>query len=720
MERVHMSMRSRSRLRCCSPAASLMLLLIAGPGLSLAQTKPTREPPVFGSGVSVIALPVFVMDKNGKAIQGLTADAFEVEERGRKVPIIAFQAIDAGAPDVLPTAGNVTRLAARRQFLFLFDLSFSTIAGIQRARESAIEFAGNGLAPADLAAVATFSTAGVKVLLGFSPDREQLAKAIESLGAISRERPPDPLALAYDISFTPADQRGGATAETPAQARMEEFLKDQLGLLDRSDRRQYGDRVDGFLAGLQQLASALDAVQGRKQVILLSAGFDPSVLMGAQGEKAQENTRAVVEGRLWEVDSSSHFGDNVAQNRMQQVFTVLAATDTVVHSVDVAGLAAGGSLDSTGRPGSIGRGRESLAQLSLNSGGRFIKDTNNLGQALQEVLDASRYYYILAFEPAAPAKKKQELRKLKVRVKAAGAEVSHRAAYVVPDPDAVDPGKRQMQAAEVIAKGLSGGAIGLRAVAVPYREAQGALRLPLLLEIDGKSLLEGVKKPVQLEIYGYAFDEQGRIRDVVTLTPTLDPAKLGAAFKEKGVQVLTSFQTAAGKNDLRFLVRDAASGRAGALRIEVEVPAFASDRLALSPPLFMDDPRARLVLPSPSRGNPKLEIPFRLEDAAFTLDARPVLKNGAAREVCVMSFMGPRYVTDSGFEIQSELVNAAGQALALPAQPPRIVKDADGFQRFVLKLEPKGAGAGDYELRVSFKDPKSGSAATSTQSVRVE
>ena len=73
---------------------------------------------------------------------------------------------------------------------------------------------------------------------------------------------------------------------------------------------------------------------------------------------------------------------------------------------------------------------------------------------------------------------------------------------------------------------------------------------------------------------------------------------------------MSSFAAPEGEADLRFVVRDKASGRAGSLRMTLDVPAFGPGEVVLSPPLAMDDPRSRLVVPAASRARPELEIPL--------------------------------------------------------------------------------------------------------------
>ncbi len=88
-------------------------------------------------------------------------------------------------------------MVARRHFLLLFDLSFTSPAAVARAREAALETVEKRLDPSDLVGVATFRLQeGVRLLLGFSPDRSQVRIALDALekkGDLALR--PDPLRL---------------------------------------------------------------------------------------------------------------------------------------------------------------------------------------------------------------------------------------------------------------------------------------------------------------------------------------------------------------------------------------------------------------------------------------------------------------------------------------------------------------------------------------------
>jgi hypothetical protein len=260
-------------------------------------------------------------------------------------------------------------------------------------------------------------------------------------------------------------------------------------------------------------------------------------------------------------------------------------------------------------------------------------------------------------------------------------------------------------------------------VAVPYRDAQGRLSLPVVVEVDGASLLAPPPGPeLALEIYGYAFDERGTVADLITLTPTLTLSKLGDQLRASGLQLQTAFAVKPGRYDVRFLVRDASRERMGSRRIAVVVPPFAPGTATLSTPLFMSDPARRVVLKTPSRNNAAPEMPFRVDTDLFTPQGHPTLVNGRTDSVCVLAFSPTPFDATSNFQISASLTNAAGARVPIgtPLSVARVVAEPDGFRRFVLKVTPSGLPSGDYTFRVRIKDPLAAEATETAQALRVD
>ncbi|MGH7754600.1 MAG: VWA domain-containing protein, partial [Gemmatimonadales bacterium] len=361
--------------------------------------------------------------------------------------------------------------------------------------------------------------------------------------------------------------------------------------------------VLALIDGMSQLAKALDSLQGRKQVIFLSSGFDPKSLVGEEGAQAVRDSEAVVTGRIWEVQTENRFGDTQVRQQLREMLRSFSSSDAVVHTVDLAGLSARGDARHQVAEPARRSGQESLAEIANLSGGRLFKDTNDLGLALREILELSRRYYVLAFE-APETRGPGRFHKLKVRVKDKGRSVSHRAGYYERQPYAQrTPMARMFEAAEVITKGAERAEFDVRALAVPYRGPAGRVTLPVALQIEGSRLLDrGPGDTLPLEIYGYALDEAGTVEDVVGMVSNLTLEKVSARLRDRGLQCHATFTLSPGKHSLRFLVRDADTGRSGSHWLDVTIPAFDAKGVMLYPPLFMDDPRRWLILEALSRG----------------------------------------------------------------------------------------------------------------------
>jgi VWFA-related protein len=657
---------------------------------------------------------VFVTDKNGRAVPGLTAADFEVEDGGKRTSVAAFQAVDAGSSaGGAAGASRVVEGAGRRQFLMLFDMGFSTPVGLNKSRKAALDFLKQGIGPRDLVAVAVLGGGEPRVLVGFTSDTAQLQEAVASLGMTKGERLRDPLGLAWDLGVEVQETTGGLQVVADPGPDPE-VTRDMFYLRQRADQEAYRRLVVGHVGGLDALAKLLNSVQGRKQVVLFSAGFDQSVVGGAVGAARQASNEAVTEGRLWEVTTEGHFGDASARLGLDQLFRDLGASDTVIHTVDVGGLAGGGDVSEATRT-ELGRGRDSLAELAAGSGGMFVKEVNDVSAALHQVVEASRYFYVLGFAPR-ESTKPGRLHKLAVKVKRSGLKVSHRPAYVQPEAaGASDPMAARLSAGDAIAKGLSGGAFALHALAVPTRTAEGTPLLSVAFEVDGPGLLTGAAgKKLSLEVYGYVLDPAGRIVDALGATPTLDLNRLESHLREGRLQILTVFRSPEGDADLRFLVRHAASGRTASLRMPV-----AQERVLgawpVSTPLLMADPASRVVVPIASRAHPAPDLPFRVGQQAFSPEADPVLRNGKASEICVLS----RPSELSSLDVRADLRGADGKLQPLETSGPmRVVKDPDGAFRVVLPVTPRGILPGDYVLRMALRD-EAGAEALSEQKVEV-
>src|ERR1700736_4901192 len=98
--------------------------------------------------VNVIEVPVSVVDSSGNPIRGLTAANFEIYDGGKKQGITSFDKIDFGTKEAA-SAISPLNPAARRSFLLLFALGFSSPRSLVKAQEAARRFVTTAVQPRD-------------------------------------------------------------------------------------------------------------------------------------------------------------------------------------------------------------------------------------------------------------------------------------------------------------------------------------------------------------------------------------------------------------------------------------------------------------------------------------------------------------------------------------------------------------------------------------------
>ena len=97
------------------------------------QTTPYRE----AVSVNLVEVPVTVVGRDGNPVRGLTAANFAIIDDGVKRPITNFEVADMSREVVNAQSTTAPPPVVRRNFLLLFDLSYSTPPIISRSRGAA-------------------------------------------------------------------------------------------------------------------------------------------------------------------------------------------------------------------------------------------------------------------------------------------------------------------------------------------------------------------------------------------------------------------------------------------------------------------------------------------------------------------------------------------------------------------------------------------------------
>ncbi len=697
--------------------ATLMTILMTMAAPLSAQKPNSQDRFEETSDVVAVEVPVNVIGRDGQPVRGLTAEDFEVFDGGDRQTITDFEMIDLSSTEAETRRMDSRRIetlgaAARRHFLLLFDLSFASPTSILKARLAARDFLLDSLHPADLAAVATYSLeAGPKLVLTFTPDRAQLARAIDTLGLRNgfdaRER--DPLRFIIDpgqdllASGSSSGLGGGATSEVREQR--DQMISEQLKAItfsaDQSQRAFEVGRISSYARALGEMARALNAVQGRKHILFFSEGFESRHLVGNREEAAEDSVNSI-EGRIQYVDTDSRYGNTSLQKDLSRMLEEFRRAGCVIQAVDVGGLR--GNVDATGK--TKVNGQESLFYMANETGGELFKDANDLGDQLDRVLTRTSITYLLTFQRN-DLKQDGDYHRLRVKLKAPqaqGARVSHRSGYYAPRPfKELNALERNLLASDSIVHAASRRDVELGVLAAAFRANEAQAYVPVIIEIGGRGLLAGHKADkLNLELYAYVADKEGNIRDFFTQSVGLDIKNGRDSLERTGIKYYGHLDLTPGDYQVRVLVRNADTGRTGVEAVALSIPAYAKSEPYLLPPLFMEGDPGWLMIRERDGKDQKATVvyPFTVKGEPYVPAARPVLRPEQSVSLCLVGYN----LGTGDLKLEGRVVAADGQALqgGRLSLVERTATGISGLDKMIATFQPTGLQAGSYVLKVAI------------------
>jgi VWFA-related protein len=703
--------------------APLALLLVALPATAAekAEKAPTAEKR-FSQSTDVVAVevPVQVL-RDGQPVRGLTAADFELYEGRNKQPITGFEVLDLqSVPADKPAAIKALPPSARRRFLLLFDLSFSSQTKIAKAQEAARRLLRNRFHPADLIGVAAYAPSkGPRLLVGFTSDRRAVEQAIDKIGVSELSRitfdPLDLASLPEGGGDGPSGGRGLANRRESAggEARSDDtsFAPDPTGagntaflsMFERQKREAKTQDITSFLRSVEGFAKALSTIQGRKYVVLLSEGFDSSLLLGtSDADAVADQTANAMAGETWKVDTDVLYGNTHSSNTLEKMLESLRRADCVVQSVDIGGV----------RAEQGGTGEDGLFVMADSTGGELYRNFNDLTEAVGKMLVRTSVTYVLTFQPDVARDGSYHKLRVELKDRALGQAV-YRPGYYAPIPYAQQkPIEKLLTTAGAVVSGREGGPVSLAVLAAPFANAGGKAYVPVLLEIDGPSLLGGATSgTLPAEVYVYALDGQGIVRDYFTQTVGLDLAKLGKSLLLGGIKFYGDLELPAGTYTLRILVRNGQSGSSGIKSLALDVPGFEAGKPVLLPAFFPAPTERWLIAREAKSRQGEVPYPFMLQGKPYVPASHPTLQPGSD---VAMALVG--YGLGAGnLSVQATVLTADGREAA-EGGVHLLGREDDpaGPERIAASFRTPKLPAGEYLLLVTLTDPKGGAQTSAT------
>ena len=650
---------------CLSSLITAALLLAAVPVQSQDKKQPTSaEQDVIKVTSNLVNLDVIVRDKKGKAITDLKPEEFTLSENGVPQKVEFFDsALTSDNEAAQPTTSSSEPKPQtptgfpRNTIALVLEGQSTEQSNLKHVREGVVKYIRERISNTD--SVALFSiSGGLQFLQPFTQDKAKLIAAVEKAYDSStvsktsevRGSSDDISAMRKQIAFLPELGETTSPSGPPenrslmAQALISRHVLEHYIQLRSALSTQQTRPV---LAALAAISEGLHSIPGKKTLVMFSQGFVGSEILDWQIQSTIDiANRANV--TIYIVDSGGLTGGTPIGGGP----VVTSALEGISGGLEMElrrRAAAGESVFDITRQEGLNRQQDLLYRISEDTGGHFIKNTNDISRGLDRIDVEIRSRYTLAYRSTNPDFD-GSFRKVKIQVRRPDTNVVARPGYyAIPSTQIVpfSPDEKKLLAnfASMRSHPTLPLALGLNS----FRSGGGFYTVPLSFEIPPAAIQfgrTGDKQRLQLEVLG-VIRAEGEEKILSRLGGNFDVALTAQQYESilnDKIFYRQDLQLAAGSYVVDLMVRDRVSGKVAAKREKLVLPVEGADfwatEVVLSRHVELLKPAARnndilsegnvQIRPSPSRefhATDNLIIFFKLYNAAVAREiGKPLVR----------------------------------------------------------------------------------------------
>jgi VWFA-related protein len=553
------------------------------------QSKQTQRSPDQDEVIKVdshlVNLDVIVRDKKGKSVTDLKAEEFTVFENGVQQKVEFFDPPLAGGDETAQASVTIQQRSLtangvpRNIISLVLDGQTTDQTNLKQVREGTVKYIRERVADTD--SVALFAVSGgLQLLQPFTQDKAKLFSAVENnytatassknfemrdiAENIAKQR--DTLAGAStDAVTTPA---GGSAAAQAAIAErvLQQFIKLRSQLSIQQSRP--------ILAALAAICEGLRAIPGKKTLVLFSQGFvAPEVLDWQVQSTIDIANRANV--AIYIIDSSGLRGGTPLSGSLVPGSPLAAISGATSQESRIRAQGGETVFDNTRQEG-LNREQDLLYRISGDTGGQFIKNTNDIARGLERIDQEIRSRYTLAYHSTDP-NFDGTFRKVKIEVRRSDAHLISRSGYYAIAPDDIVPlSPEDKKLLADFATAEANPAFPLFVELSSFRSKEGHYIVPLAIEIPPGAVRfdqKDDKQQIQLDVLGVIRATQDKII-----------SRLGGSFNvgltpEQYQSILNNnifyrqdAELSPGSYSIDLIVRDRLSGKIAARREQLVLP----------------------------------------------------------------------------------------------------------------------------------------------------